>query len=291
MALTVKYLTVDGEILSETRSGTRSDYIPDPLGSTAGLISSTHTISDTFLWWPYGELRNHTGASTTPLGHVGTQGYYANSNGTSTYIRSNTLMAKTSQWLTQDPLWPSELGFVVVLSNPTSQTDPSGEATRPRRPIGITGGGSGPCVVYVCYENTGPVSSIPGHESICVTGPNGGCSGGLYPTGNPVSSPGEVLPNRYPCRSGWNPTKRGGTEKVKCVPVATDCESAIEACKCIKEFSENPPTYTLGYNNCYRFASAVVDCLGRGSGASMFPLPFQPPPGIPGQVSRWPFLP
>ncbi len=36
-----RYLTVDGEILSETRNSVESDYIPDPLGSTAALLSTT----------------------------------------------------------------------------------------------------------------------------------------------------------------------------------------------------------------------------------------------------------
>ena len=49
------YLTVNGEILSETRNGVESDYIPDPQGSTAALIDSSGAITDTFAWWPYGE--------------------------------------------------------------------------------------------------------------------------------------------------------------------------------------------------------------------------------------------
>ena len=37
----VNYLTVDGEILSETRDGVERDYLPDPLGSTAALLDDT----------------------------------------------------------------------------------------------------------------------------------------------------------------------------------------------------------------------------------------------------------
>ncbi len=34
----VSYLTIDGEVISETRNGVERDYLPDPLGSTvAGL--------------------------------------------------------------------------------------------------------------------------------------------------------------------------------------------------------------------------------------------------------------
>ncbi len=57
------YLTAKGEILSETRNGVESNYIPDPLGSTAALLDSNQTITDTYLWWPFGEQRSHIGAS------------------------------------------------------------------------------------------------------------------------------------------------------------------------------------------------------------------------------------
>ena len=77
MAMTVKYLTIDGEIVSETRSGVRSDYIPDPLGSTAGLSTQPGTITDTFSWWPYGEQRSHSGTSVTPMGFIGAFGCYS----------------------------------------------------------------------------------------------------------------------------------------------------------------------------------------------------------------------
>jgi len=42
--MSVSYLTVDGVIISETRSGVRADYIPDPLGSTAPLTNSSQAI-------------------------------------------------------------------------------------------------------------------------------------------------------------------------------------------------------------------------------------------------------
>jgi len=128
MTMTVKYLTVDGEILSETRSGTRSDYIPDPLGSTSSLLSSTHTINDTYSWWPYGELRNHSGASVTPLGYGGTKGYYTAPGTTFGFARRRVLRPQTSNWQTVDPIWPSERAFAYCRSNPTTMVDPSGLA-------------------------------------------------------------------------------------------------------------------------------------------------------------------
>ena len=46
MAMTVTYLTINGEIISETRSGVRADYLPDALGSTIALTNSSNTITD-----------------------------------------------------------------------------------------------------------------------------------------------------------------------------------------------------------------------------------------------------
>ncbi len=126
MAMTVRYLTIGGEIVSETRSGVRSDYIPDPLGSTAALINSSHTITDTFLWWPYGEQRSHVGSSVTPFGYAGTVGYYGDAVGSRLYIRKRLLRPKTTCWQTIDPVWPSELAFVYGRSTPVTLTDPSG---------------------------------------------------------------------------------------------------------------------------------------------------------------------
>src|SRR5471030_936620 len=111
MAITAKYLTVGGEILSETRSGVRSDYIPDTLGSTTALVSSAHTITDTFSWWPFGESRSHVGSSTSPFGYIGNQGYYADAVGNRVAARRRVLRAQTAQWQTLDLLWPSELPF------------------------------------------------------------------------------------------------------------------------------------------------------------------------------------
>ncbi len=72
----VTYETVNGEILSETRDGVERDYLPDPLGSTSALLDSSQNKTDTFSYWPYGEVRSRTGSTPTPFGYVGTFGYY-----------------------------------------------------------------------------------------------------------------------------------------------------------------------------------------------------------------------
>ena len=119
------YLTIDGEILSETRSGIESDYIPDPLGSTAALINSSQTITDTFSWWPFGESRSHTGSSITPFGYGGTLGYHADSSGR-VFVYVRVVQTAITSWQTVDPVWPVEPAFAYANCSPVSKSDPSG---------------------------------------------------------------------------------------------------------------------------------------------------------------------
>ena len=167
--------------------------------------------------------------------------------------------------------------YAYAFNNPVTYVDPSGDSpqhSQAPRPIGLPGGGFGACAVYVCYEDTSITSHIPGHESICVTGPGGGCSGGYYPTGNPVLSGGQVNPNPYPCKPGWQTFNNGhgGKDKVKCVQVSASCDVASRACACIKGLDGGAYSASGSWiipltNNCYTWATSVVDCANV-----MYPL-------------------
>ena len=128
MPMKVTYQTINGEILSEIRGGVRKQYVPDPLGSTAVMTDSTGSITDTFEYWPYGEVRTRTGSSTTPFQYVGTLGYYTDSS-SRTYVRARTLRTDLTRWLTEDPIrfdggdWNL---YGYVYNGPGSGTDPSG---------------------------------------------------------------------------------------------------------------------------------------------------------------------
>ena len=100
---TVRYTTVNGEIISEKRNGVRSLYVPDPLGSTVALLDNTQTKTDTFEYWPYGEVRIRTGTTATPFQFVGTLGYHQDSSGR-TYVRARTLNTAQGRWMTEDPI-------------------------------------------------------------------------------------------------------------------------------------------------------------------------------------------
>lgn len=103
MAMKVRYTTVNGRVIAEKRNGVRSFYVSDSLGSTVALIDNTQTITDTFEYWPYGEVRTRTGTNPTPLQFVGTRGYHTDSSSKS-YVRARTLDTQKGRWMTKDPL-------------------------------------------------------------------------------------------------------------------------------------------------------------------------------------------
>ena len=125
---TVRYTVINGAVLSENRNGTKRDYLPDPLGSTLALLDNTQTKTDTFAYWPYGEVASRTGTTATPLQYVGTQGYYKDSS-SRTYVRARTLDIRAGRWMTQDPIgfeggdWNL---YRYVGNRPTTFVDPSG---------------------------------------------------------------------------------------------------------------------------------------------------------------------
>ena len=67
MAMSVVYTRINGQIVHENREGVERFYAPDTLGSTVALLDTTGTVTDTFTYWPYGEIASHVGSSVTPL--------------------------------------------------------------------------------------------------------------------------------------------------------------------------------------------------------------------------------
>jgi hypothetical protein len=84
------YTVIDGEIIAEKRSGVRSLYVQDPLGSMVALLDNTQAQTDTFSYWPYGENNGRSGTTATPFQFVGMAGYYRDS-GSRTYVSTNNL--------------------------------------------------------------------------------------------------------------------------------------------------------------------------------------------------------
>ncbi len=128
----VNYLTIDGEIVSETRGGVDSDYIPDPLGSTAKLINTSQQITDGFYWWPYGEQRSRSGLNATPFGFVGTAGYFTDSTGNRIHVQTKSYRPNYAGWQQEGSNWQDDLGALqYTYASPVTLINPTGEQACP----------------------------------------------------------------------------------------------------------------------------------------------------------------
>lgn len=126
----VRYTVANGEIIAEKRNGVRRSYVPDPLGSTIALLDNTQTKTDTFSYWPYGEVQSRTGTTATPFQFVGTLGYYRDATDRM-YVRARYLRPNLGRWQTVDPYWPVEEAFGYAGANPLTYVDFSGKSWLP----------------------------------------------------------------------------------------------------------------------------------------------------------------
>ncbi len=129
MAMSVVYTTFDGELVHENRGGVSSFYAPDTMGSTVALLNSVGVVTDTYGYWPYGEIQSHVGSSQTPFTFLGTLGYYLDVVGSFLYVRARYLRQALARWQTVDRLWPRERPYGYVNSSPAQRTDPSGQSS------------------------------------------------------------------------------------------------------------------------------------------------------------------
>lgn len=96
MAMTARYTVIEGEIISQTRGANRREYVPDANGNTVALVNDSATVTDTFTYWPYGEVKTRTGITPTPFQLGGTVGYYTDSLGRA-YVRARSYLLHSKQ--------------------------------------------------------------------------------------------------------------------------------------------------------------------------------------------------
>ncbi len=123
------YYVADGVIYAENANlgseKSRRDYAVDYLGSVTGLTETDGSLSSVRRWSAYGKLLS---GSAEPIGYFWTgntgsrvyQSLGLNDNRARHYGRN------IKQWITRDPLWPSELPYAYVSGNPVTRIDPSG---------------------------------------------------------------------------------------------------------------------------------------------------------------------
>jgi RHS repeat-associated protein len=226
MAMSVRYTNFGDELVAEDRGGVSSFYVPDNLGSTVAMKNTSGTTTDSFTYWPYGEIRTRTGSTATPFTFVGNLGYYQVST-SRYYVRARDLRPDQARWQTVDPLWPQEMAYGYVGGSPLFNVDPSGK-------------GTGSCAVYYCRVN----SSRLKHAFTCVDGPNGGCSGGLSP--GMFGGPGDKFYEKCSSITG-----------VTCTRYSTDCKVAQATCAALKSDPGTDQEYWLdGF--CWGFAKRKI---------------------------------
>ena len=132
--MSVVYTTVNGQIICENRGGVVHHFVSDPLGSVVMVRDNAGNTVYEAEYDPYGNVQSETGANPSEFGYVGTLGYVKDS-AFSLYVRARYLLTNLGRWLTKDPLWPNESGFVYAGAAPNLATDSFG--TRPSKPIGV----------------------------------------------------------------------------------------------------------------------------------------------------------
>ncbi len=145
-------MTMNGRIVSETRNGVRHFHAHDQLGNTIALYDDSGTKTDSYTYWPYGEVRTRTGTTVNPFQFCGAWGYYKDSTGR-TYVRARTLRADLTRWVSVDPMWQLTLtAYVYASADPVTLADASGLYAI----LGLLGGRT-QCPDGKCPPNLTPV--------------------------------------------------------------------------------------------------------------------------------------
>ena len=236
------------------------DLLTDPLGTLVKEISTGASLSSLFQFYPYGSpILGPTSRTTNPFRFVGAHGYYTDSPERD-YVRARELYKKLGRWMQTDPLWPEERSYEYAKSCAASLVDPTGlrPQTAQERWGSPMGQNFGDCGVYICAEKTFgfPFGWIDTHRYVCVTGPYGGCTAGLYPSGGGIS-PGTIGNRTDPCTSRTEPYR------VECRKVSSDCGLAQQVCGCVKQTIIDPGYYIFPIRTCYTYPREVIQCACR----------------------------
>ena len=214
-----------GRIVHENRGGVERFYVPDPLGNTAALVDATGAVKDSWTYWPYGEVQNHAGSSTTAFTFLGTLGYFTDAIGR-LYVRARYLESALTRWLTVDPLWPSQPAYTYVSSRPLRLIDPSGRLKIPFPVIFYPWNPADPYPLgYECGKQGIHFTLYPVYGNFCGPQTIDGTSLG---SGNPVDQVDACCRNHDGCFAQWGCTGFNQFSNQHCA----DCSIAL--CNCLK---------------------------------------------------------
>jgi hypothetical protein len=250
---TSTFLSCYGESLGVATISGVKHFLTDALGSVVATME-TSGVGHHSDYKPFGA----TGAQppTAGCGYLGSKG--VRSSGRSfaeLYARMRHRSTLITSWTTPEPSSLEEPIYAYCNGSPIANYDADG-----LKPVGPAGSGQGSnfgkCAVYSCNQYSGIFhdSLIPSHRYTCVSGPSGGCSGGLY--GQALPGRGRVENLDYSCSSSDD-----GVSRVVCTQISSgDCGIASNICACNKDFVSNPPLYIFPVQACYSYPRSLFDC-------------------------------
>ena len=116
---------VYGDLVSQRRSGASSFYHFDALGSTDRLTGADGSVTDSYVYYAFGQERASSGTTTNPYRYVGGLGYYR--NGTDLlYLSARYYLAALGRFFSRDRLAQGLNRYAYVRSSPVIGADPSG---------------------------------------------------------------------------------------------------------------------------------------------------------------------
>lgn len=201
-------------------------FIKDERGSIEKVVNiKSGEVVEEISYGDWGNIKSDSNAEFQPFRYAG--GLYDSDTG---LIRfgARDYDPTIGRWTSKDPIGfgggDTNL-YNYVANNPINDTDMSGLASDCTRPLNFLPGQAG----YVS------------HEFVCYTGKDGKVKcGGLGPTGNPLSSPGQIEPDQ---------------------PNGT-CKDAGKGCMddCVaNQLQNNVPQYRLVGSNCHDYAQTVMN--------------------------------
>jgi hypothetical protein len=101
-AVTAEYTTepgLYGNLLSQNRGGTESQYHFDVLGSTLALTDDNQQVTDTYAYTAFGERTERTGSTINPFQFIAEMQYYSNELAEAYDARGRLMAARDGRWL------------------------------------------------------------------------------------------------------------------------------------------------------------------------------------------------
>jgi RHS repeat-associated protein len=238
-----------GNLISQRRGVTTSYYHFDGLGSTDRLTNASQTVTDTYIYDPWGSLEAATGSTVNPFRFVGLKGYYFDLDLLEYYIRARIYDPPTGMFMSQDPLAledAAESSYMYGEGNPVNFIDPSGMQTvwSPGAFGGRSGGSAGVSGGAVFVPSSGQFS--PAISIYGPIGPSGG-AGGTYQPAPPMDL--DSIYTRPVCNDSLNPCG-GGQLPPPGAPIPEGCSvvrTGKLTQKMVKHFGSTPGTiFTWG---------------------------------------------